>query len=63
MEVVIGVLIGAVIGIAGIAIYRYSENVQGKRMKQTCVIYLLRVDPSGKVEIKNAPIQLWTWKY
>lgn len=63
MEVVIGVLIGAVICIAGIAIYRYAENTQGKRMKQTCVIYLLRVDPSGKVEIKTAPIQLWTWKY
>ena len=63
MDILIGVIAGGLIGLAGIGAYLYETETRGKRQKQTCVIYLLRVDPSGKVEIKTAPIQLWTWKY
>lgn len=63
MEVVIGIVIGGLFGVAGIGIYRNAIEPKGKAPRQSCMVYLLRVDPSGKVEIKNAPIQLWTWKY
>ena len=63
MEVIIGVVIGGLLCIAGIGIYRNAIESKRKAPRQSYMVYLLRVDPSGKMEIKDAPIQLWTWKY
>ena len=34
-----------------------------RRKKSSCVVYIMRVDGSGRVELKRSPEQLWNWKF
>lgn len=46
----------------GLNAYRLIED-ERKRKKANCIVYIMRVDSSGKIEIKRSPEQLWTWKF
>lgn len=62
MEVFAGVVIGACVGITGRFAYELAKAHNANPEKRD-YIYLMRVSPNGKVEIKPAPNALWTWKY
>lgn len=37
---------------------------KARKRQPTCIVYLLRVDESGKVEIKRSPKNdMWNWKF
>lgn len=62
MEIVAGVVIGACVGIAGRFAYELAKARNANPEKRDFV-YLMKVSPSGKIELKPAPTALWTWKY
>lgn len=48
--------------IIGLGVYPVIDD-ERTRKKANYVVYIMRVDSSGKVELKRAPEQLWYWKY
>ena len=60
--VLIGLLVFLLLLVVAIGAYRVIEDERTRR-KANCVVYIMRVDSSGKVELKRSPEQLWTWKF
>lgn len=48
--------------VAGYFAYRAIED-SNRRRKAACIVYIMRVDGSGKIELKRSPEQLWHWKF
>lgn len=38
-------------------------NQSRKNKKASCVVYIMRIDSSGNVELKKSPEQLWDWRF
>jgi hypothetical protein len=63
MEAVfLALLVFLLLLIIGLGVYRVIDD-ERTRKKANCVVYIMRVDNSGKVELKRSPEQLWTWKF
>ena len=48
--------------LVGTGAYRIIDERQRHR-KTACIVYIMRVDSSGKIELKRSPEQLWHWKF
>jgi hypothetical protein len=61
---IIIVLVLALISISAVCLVKAAEDRRIKRKQPTCIVYLMRIDETGKIEVKRSPKQdMWNWKF
>lgn len=61
-HVLVAVLVLLLFVLAGAEVYQVIREKQRHR-KTACIVYIMRIDSSGKIELKRSPEQLWHWKF
>ena len=64
MELLIGIT-AVITVLVSFAIYSLVMDDQGrKRRRPQCIVYLLKIDDAGNIEIKKSPKnEIWNWRF